>query len=399
MSFFGLLSGRWRSVVVVSVFATINLLVLPLHAHAAQKVYFAGFALAGDASNIEKAFPLTSAVLREHAADGRPLVEAALSQHVAAVQIQNPGVDLQQGLSPSVTGGDSVSMAFVLDWENVAREQIEGNEKLIIDLHGQILVFDFDSKRVIASYPVALQFIHVERGRSTREIEESLVRELYLGEGGANLLRKFAERLSAIEIKPSFGNRIQVVSVELEDKALETLREAGQDESIFKSKIADLFGSRLSENLRVAIVPHSKGAAVGSKMAARFADGRAFQFELPSADYEVHLTVRGFKKALLDENPVQQAWAYASFMRVAVTDDESSKFFMDAAFKFAAAKKVPRDAKHEDWPAFQESIYSLIDQITTQIDARDSGWIGKWATGDGVSAQLAEVSRIIARCR
>ncbi|MDD3676969.1 hypothetical protein, partial [Thauera propionica] len=65
MSFFGLLSGRWRSVVVVSVFATINLLVLPLHAHAAQKVYFAGFALAGDASNIEKAFPLTSAVLRE----------------------------------------------------------------------------------------------------------------------------------------------------------------------------------------------------------------------------------------------------------------------------------------------------------------------------------------------
>lgn len=397
MSFFGLLSGRWKSAIFAYGFAIIGLLALPLHANASQKVYFAGFALAGDASNIEKAFPLTTAVLRERAADGRPLVEAALSQHVATVQ--NPGIDLQQGLSPSMSGGDSVSMAFVLDWENVAREQIEGNEKLIIDLHGQILVFDFDSKQVIASYPVALQFIHVEPGRATPALEERLVRGMYLDEGGTTLLRKFAERLSAIEIKPSFGNRIQVVSVELEEKAIESLREAGQDESIFRSKIADFFGSRLSENLRVAIVPHSKGAAVGSKMAARFADGRAFQFELPSADYKVHLTVRGFKKALLDENPVQQAWAYASFMRVAVTDDESSKFFMDAAFKFAAAKKVPRDARHEDWPAFQESIYSLIDQITTQIDARDSGWIGKWATGDGVSAQLAEVSRIIARCR
>jgi len=53
MSFMGLLGGQWRSVVVVSVVATINLLVLSLDAHASQKVYFAGFALAGDASSIE----------------------------------------------------------------------------------------------------------------------------------------------------------------------------------------------------------------------------------------------------------------------------------------------------------------------------------------------------------
>lgn len=290
-------------------------------------------------------------------------------------------------------------MAFVLDWENVSRERIEGNEKLIIDLHGQILVFDFESKQVIASYPVALQFIHVEPGSATPDLEQRLVRELYVGDGSANLLRKFVERLSKIEIKPSFGNRIQVVSVALEEKAIESLREAGQDEFTFKSKIADLFGSRLSENLRVAIVPHSKGAAVGGKMAARFADGRAFQFELPSADYKVYLTVRGFKKALLDEDEAQQAWGYGSFMRVAVSDDESSKFYMDAAFKFAAAKMVPRDAQYQDWPAFQESIYSLIDQVTTQIDERNSDWIGKWASGEDVSAQLAEVSRIVARCR
>lgn len=364
----------------------------------ATPVYFAGFALSGDSSESEIAFPITSKILKETSESGGYLLEQSLW---ASVQSANyPELILKRELASGDGSSDSVAMAFVLDWENVSSERVAGSTKLVIDLHGQVLVFDFDSRKVIGSYPIAVQLLHSVDGPSTPEVEAALVRRLYFGSEGESIFKRFAERLTTVSVNPSTGNYIRVVSVELEDSARKTLATFSQAESVLISRVADSFGKRLAENHHVSYVPYSKGSAIGSKMAARFANGEIYQLELPAPDYRVHLRVRGFKKVLLDSNSVESAWAYGSYMNVAVKDFDDQKVYLDAPFKFGAVKKVVAGSRNiDDWAAYQESLFTLIDQITVQSAKPDKAWVSEWSGGSTVLKQLEELKRVIERTR
>ena len=114
----------------------------------AKNVYFAGFALAGNGAQTEKAFPITIKLLKEqNGKDGAFLLESELWRHVQSSS--HPNIKLNRGLASGLVPGDSVSMAFVLEWENVSSETVAGKTKMVADLHGQVLIFDFDSRKVI----------------------------------------------------------------------------------------------------------------------------------------------------------------------------------------------------------------------------------------------------------
>jgi hypothetical protein len=364
----------------------------------ATPVYFAGFALSGNAVEAEVAFPITSKILQETNDSGGYLLEQALWASVQAAT--HPELDIKRELGSGDDASDLVAMAFVLDWENVSSEQVAGSTKLVVDLHGQALIFDFDSKKVIGSYPIAVQLLHSVDGPTTPELAASLVRRLYLGTEGESIFRRFAERLSTVSVRPSRGNYIRVVSVDLEDNARQALADFAQDEAVVVSRVADSFGKRLAEHHKVSFVPYAKGSAIGSKMAARFANGDIYQLELPEPDYRVHLRLRGFKKVLLDSNSVESAWAYGTFMNVAVKDFDDQKVYLDAPFKFGAVKKVVAgSANIDDWTAFQESMFSLIDQIAVQSANPDKDWVAQRSGGGLVMDQLQELKRVIERTR
>jgi hypothetical protein len=377
--------------------ALIALVVSPL-CLSATPVYFAGFALAGNASESEAAFPITSQILRETSQSGGYPIEQSLWASVQSAA--HSELVIKRELGSGDDSSDLVAMAFVLDWENVSSELVAGSTKLVVDLHAQVLVFDFNSKKVIGSYPIAVQLLHSVDGPTTAELEASLVRRLYFGSEGESIFRRFAERLSSVSVKPSTGNYIRVVSVELEDNARQAVADYAQDESVLISRVADSFGKRLAENQKVSYVPYAKGSAIGSKMAARFANGEIFQLELPEPDYRVHLRLRGFKKVLLDSNSVESAWAYGSYMNVAVKDFDDQKVYLDAPFKFGAVKKVVAGSEGiDDWTAYQESMFTLIDQITLQSAKPDKAWLAQWSGGKPVMEQLEELKRVIERAR
>lgn len=371
---------------------------IPTSIYASDTVQFAGFALAGDASESEKAFPVTMRLLQEKTPQGRPVLEEALWKQVQ--ESKELPFRVNKGLSDGSNPGESVSIAFVLDWENIAHEKMSDSTRLIIDLHGQVLVFDFDSRKVIGSYPVAVQLLHTIEGPSYPGLETSLVRSLYLGDSGLSIFQKFSERLPKIKIEPSTGNYIRVVSVAFEDKALKTLAQYGQEPAILQGRVADSFGKRLSENHHIAYVPFSKGMAVGAKMSARFANGNVYQLKLPEPDYRVHLTVRGFKKVLADQTAVESAWVYGSYLNVAIKDFSDEETYLDAPFKYGAVKKVVAGNKQiDDWSSFQESLFTLIDQVTLQTVDPDSRWVEKWSNGRPTLKQLKGLQRIMERSR
>jgi hypothetical protein len=367
-------------------------------AEPATNVYFAGFALAGNHAESEKAFPISSRLLEEKNKDGTVLLETELWKQVQASS--HPQLTIKQGLSSGVVAGDSVAMAFVLEWENVSSETVAGRTKLVADLHGQVLIFDFESKKVIGSYPAAVQLLDVIDGPVNDKVKESLIRRLYFGTSGRSIFAQAAKRLPLVSAKPSTGNYIQIVSVDLEAKAQQTLADFHADPQVLIARVADTFGERLFENNHVAYIPYSKGTAIGHAMAARFANGDIYQFEFPTPDYRIHLTVRGYKKQLLDSNNVEAAWGYATYMNVAIKSFDDSAVYLDAPFKFAVTKNVVSGTHdQDDWSALQEATFSLINQITLQIAAPDSDWLKQWSDGSSTKDQLKKLSGILARAR
>lgn len=362
-------------------------------------VYFAGFALAGNGTQIESAFPITTQLLKEqNAKNGEFLLESELWRHVQSSR--HPRIKLNRGLASGLVPGDSVSMAFMLEWENVSSETVAGKTKMVADLHGQILIFDFDSKKVIGSYPVAVQLLDVLEGPATEQARIELIRSLYYGSAGNSIFAQVAKQLPEVSAEPSTGNYIQIVAVDLEPKARQTLLQYHADPHVLVARVADAFGERLYENAKVAYIPFTKGTAIGSKMAARFANGDVFQLQLPEPDYRIYLRVRGYKKLLLDSNEIQSAWGYASYINVAIKSYDDSTVYLDSPFKYAVIKNVITGTHdQDDWSAFQESMFTLIDHTTHQIAEPDSDWLEEWSNGDDTLEKLERLSGILERAR
>ena len=395
---------RCRALSLLSVIIVVASLLAPASAIAAEplKVYFAGFAFASDNAHIQKEFPYTNELLQEKDGDVVRL-KKALDDRLDS--IHNPGISLQGndklGNSKS---GDAVSLAFAVDWENVSTEQLGNDTKIVVDLHAQILVFDFTEKKLIGAFPIRMQVIDSQPGKPSHEHILELFRNIYYGDAENNIFDQFVERMNKVSIKQAYHNRIGVTSVILEDKAKNTLKEAKDskaDETAFKSFAARVFSESLSNNQSVAVLPYSQGGQViGGAMKLRFSNLDVYQLEIPEPDYYITLVIRGFKKVKADESSTETAWAYGSYAHVKIELPESPKPYMDTDFKYAVSKTVPvRLTDLDDWTDYQESLMAMFDNITKQISAQDSSWIGKWATGNNVADQFAAVENVIKKCR
>ena len=361
------------------------------------KTYFAGFAFSSDYSQIATAYPISSGLISEKDSAQVPLLERELGRRLAASPQKEKLIIGELGDTHS---GQAVALAFVLDWENVATEKIGAITKIVVDVHAEILAFDFETKKVISAFPVAVQVRDAINGEVTQQHVQSLVRHIYYGTGPDSIFDRFVERLDRITIKSAYGKRLRVTDVVLEDQARQFLADQKVDQAKFKSFVGLSFSKFLSSNQNLALLPYSTGHAIGNKMAATFANGDVYQLEIPETDYAIHLTVRGFKKVQLDSNAVESAWGYGVFTHIKVDEPFGGKTFLDVPVKFAAVKKVPlTEQQADDWASFQDSTLSLFDQFTKQIHDGDSAWLSKWSSGDSVRPQMTALDHVLEMCR
>ena len=362
------------------------------------KVYFAGFAYGGNYGDAGATFPFTSKLLSEKNS-GQSVMERALASQVS--KVQNPNLSIIVDQLGNYKTGEAVSMAFVVDWENVSTERYGGEIKVVIDIHAQILVYDFTEKKVICSYPVAVQYIDIRRGEYSPERTIDQIRyNIYSGGGPVDIFKRFSEKLSSLNIKQKYSNKVQVVSFLIDDNARSALNSANVNEQLFSTFSANEFSKFLSTNQSVAVLPYSQGHAVGGKMTARFSNGESIDLTLPEPDFSIDLALREFRKVKLASNPVETAWAYASFIQVKVKEPYGEDVKMDARVKYAVVKHVPEgQSSIDDWTAYQESLMTLFDQFTKQVTKRDSEWIEKWTKGENILEGFEKFSGVLDGCR
>ena len=143
------------------------LLTFPEISFAKDKVYYAGLSFIGNHADNQKSYPYSYRLAEAKNEKGIPLLEQLLVDRVKKVQRND--LDFIINDLGNYQSGDSVSIALAIDWENVATEQIGGLYKLVLDIHAQVLIFDYGKQKVVGSYPIAVQIRDVSQNQPTDE--------------------------------------------------------------------------------------------------------------------------------------------------------------------------------------------------------------------------------------
>jgi len=374
-------------------------LLFPVLAFCAEDVQFAGFAFLGDSSDIEKNYPYSFEVSRLKNDNGQLLLDAALLDKLKETKLQ---FTLNSSGLANLKNGDSLALVLAMDRETISHEAICGDNKLVIELSAQILVVDFEGLSIVGSYPLVIQYIDAPPAPPDNAYIGGLVKELYLGDLGINMVDEFAKAISAADVKRKYKNRIQVTGVKISEDAIPFLpkRFSGDNLPNFYAYVAQSFGSSLSKNQNVSVLPYTKGSAIGGKMAARFSNGDVYNLAIPEADYSIEISIPTFKKVLFDKNASGSSWVYGVYSGVRVFEDLSGKEFFNGTIKNGSTKLVPScQVDSDDWPAYQETMLVLFDQFSRQISSQDKGWSKTHIVEKPAIKELDSLHGVIEKCK
>lgn len=360
-----------------------------------QKVYFAGFAFLSNSSDIDHEYHY-SKVLSELEENEQPIFDKALREKLE--NVSNPNIEIiTNKLGDHNKSADALSLALVLDWEDVCVEQLAPElYKIVLNLHGQIMVFNFNEMKIIATYPFGVRVNDASKTFPDKNHIQQLFERLYTEHiDNINFLDEFVTRLKKIKIDEKFNQKLKVAEVVIGEKSIKYMPDTvKKNQTAYKTFVAQQFSSFLSSNQNVAVLPYTKGYAIGNKMAGRFANGDVFQLEIPKEDVSIKIVVRGFKKVKMDENHTGSSWAYGSFIRFKALYSPDFPL-IDAKFKNAAVKIIPstqtqttKEEIRSNWSAFQECLLLLFKDLTLQISERSSSWISNHGKGENVKHQL-----------
>ena len=388
------------------IFYFIFFLILPTQIIASEKkVFYAGFSFSGnyiDKSSIKYTDPLTK-IKNE---DGIDIISLSLLNTIkktnpVSFKIDFNFADIEKGLE------ESVVMAVVLDHEDFFYEYEPITETYLnnIQMFFQIIFYDFKSRKLIAAIPydVSMPFF------TKKELGENEIREYIKtfytkglksmdGDKNINAFSMVEEILNSFILKEKYKFRAGVTKVSFEEKSLPFIPERfKKDQNYLKNVFAQLFSSRLSLHNDIALVPYTEGMAVGAKMKQQFVNSdKIYDIELPKPDFNIEISVRGFKKVLAKKSDINNIFFWATFVNLNIFQPELNKVFMNNNLKNVIQKSIPAQIENiNDWYKFYIATYELFDGYSLNIKNLNKDWIKKTNDSDGFSNDMQTVNKLM----
>ena len=392
------------------IFYFIFFLILPTQIIASEKkVFYAGFSFSGnyiDKSSIKYTDPLTK-IKNENGIDiiSLSLLNTIKKTNPVSFKIDFNFADIEKGLE------ESVVMAVVLDHEDFFYEYEPITETYLnnIQMFFQIIFYDFKSRKLIAAIPydVSMPFF-TKKELSENEIRE-YIKTFYTkglksmdGDKNINAFSMVEEILNSFILKEKYKSRAGVTKVSFEEKSLPFIPERfKKNQKYLKNVFAQLFSSRLSLHNDIALVPYTEGMAVGAKMKQQFVNSdKIYDIELPKPDFNIEISVRGFKKVLAKKSDVNNIFFWATFINLNIFQPELNKVFMNNNLKNVIQKSIPAQIENiNDWYKFYIATYELFDECSLNIKNLNKDWIKKTNDSDGFSKDMQTVNKLMEKLK
>jgi hypothetical protein len=332
----------------------------------------------------------------------------------AFTNFQHPEFTVRLGLSRQ--GVKPKAFVFAIENEHLSVENYYGKDILVVDLTGQIIVFDSKDRLIIASYP----FLYTARRYyNPNDNLQEVMNDLYYrgwDSESTGILGTFVNVLRE-KVSLSFyydGDTIakigvnEVVVEKIGQQVLQANRKSLGD---YKQQLAQKFMAFLAKNQNLVVVPngspdHNGQRKInivpgGAEMSARvFSDNSANQLNIPEPNFALRLSLQGFKEQELSKSDIDRAVAYASFLNLSVISTADGRLCFNDNFKKVSTRIIPTGAKTDTWRWLDGSLTTLIDEITCNLQNPDPKWTKEQANGKNTQKSLKYLySNYLSKCK
>jgi len=262
---------------------------------ATQEVKYAGFAFTGNFDDIPSRFKYVSILNSQKDERGRSIFDRDIQKFIQDNASAMQGINLLVGKESQT----KIAMALAMTRENVSVVNVDDVFKVVVNLSCNLTFLNFDGMKVVATYPIYLEYIDVRKEAPDEAYKLALIKQLFFADD-FSILRKLKDRIGNITLKNDAVLNMKVLSVIVEDEAKFNLQEYKNDFSVFESIVAQRFSDALSNKLNVSLLPYAKDY-LGGRMSLVFSDARVQDFQIPNASYGIDFTLRKLTKELYKE--------------------------------------------------------------------------------------------------
>src|SRR5210317_1130141 len=373
------------------------LIVNTIHARAKIQVYDGGFSFGSILPNET----ITNSLIKDNG--GVSYINQLLVNK--SKSLSNESFELKYDLLKDGKGEDDQNiMVLALDGEYIDNISIKSDNLTRTDiiLNFQIIFFNAKTNSLVASIPLEIsKNISSSSELSTEQIKQEL-KNIYENE----VARYYLELLSNFTLQSKYKNRIGVTEVIFEDNANDYfMKNMNKDDIFLKNRFAKSLSSFIAFNNGVAIVTYGQDRT-SSTIMLRFENSQR-QINLPSPDYHIHLTIRGFKSVLFKESNIDEQWIYGSYTSIKILQpdypDEQKRIKMDEKFKnglnVELSKRSLDNKQSFEWIFYNDSLKVLFDNFSKQTVELDKKWLKSSNGNKKISKTFKEIKEIYDRCK
>ena len=337
---------------------------------AQEKLLFAGFGFTGTEPGL---YPASYSIAQQKL----PLGSAFDAEFLKRLQTKPAQYARITTALGEIGKGGQISVAFALDGEEVEYQKVNDLMLGNFTIFASIIAFDRETKTLISAYPFSLSYRSPVAGALGRAGEQEVFRKLYFtNDFKENVFDTWIDNFSRLNIREKYSKYIQVKDVIIDSDALQITRsQSGKTEKELKNQLANYLESELSEANQIPIVPSSIGG-VANKMSYRFSNGNV-ELKLPSPDFEITLTIRGFRTAAAEESNGAITTLYRTLGTIKIEQPESRNIYIDEKVNATVRVRRPPGVTQEisTWSQYYKATLSLIRQLSTQFNKLDSKWL------------------------
>ena len=303
-------------------------------------------------------------------------------------------------LESNISEDDQNVLVFALDNEYINFISIPSDNLTRTDivLNFNIIIFNAKSNFLVASIPLEItKTINSQENLTKNQITNEL-KKMYLDE----VSPRYKMLLDNFTFKSKYNNRIGITKVIFEDNAKNYIEKSFDKKDIFiKNRFAKSFGSFLAFNNNIAVVPY-KEDRTSNTIRLTYQDTTK-DIKIPSPDYHIYLTIRGFKSVLFKESNIDSQWIYGSFVNIEIIQPEMEKVYFNENLKNAIniefSKRAIENKSSFEWIFFNDSLKMLFDQFSLQTIKLDKKWLKSASKGKKMSQKFKKLNEIYIKCK